>query len=132
MLEHLVQLTQIRPSLIVEISIANRGANDDAIILHNALVANHLRGKRLHQLNRIGSHTVTIMEILRHTEYHDVIFLLGKRYIGTLIRHNPGLGLHHFRITGIDLDLTGISVQYRVAAEERMAHLFFPSAFRSH
>ena len=77
------------------------------------------------------------MEILRHTEYHDVIFLLGKRYIGTLIRHNPGLGLHHFRITGINLDLTGISVQYRVAAEERMAHLFFHQhsdliEFRSH
>ena len=31
----------------MEISIANRGANDDAIILHNTLVTNHLRGKRL-------------------------------------------------------------------------------------
>ena len=100
-------------------------------------MTNHLRGKRLHQLNRIGAHTIAVVEILGHAEYHDVIFFLGKRYISTLIRHNPGLGLHHLRVTGIDLNLTGIGVQYRVAAEKGMSHLFFHQhsdliEFRSH
>ena len=123
MLEHFVQLPQIGPALVVEIAVADGGADDHAVVLHHPLVANDLGGQGLHHLDGVGTHAVAVMEILGHAEDHHVVLLLGKGHIGALVGDFPALGHHHRGIAGVDGNLAGVGIQHRVAAEEGMAHL---------
>ncbi len=119
LLEELIGLTIARELLIVEVSVADRGEDHDTVVLHDTLVADHLCGCRLHHENRIGAHAVAVVEILRHTEDHDVVFLLfAERHVGALVRHFPGYRLHLLSIAGEDGDLTALGVKDRVTHEE--------------
>ena len=89
LLEHIVHFPQIRPQFIVEIAVTDRSTNNHAVIAHDPLMADHLCGKRLHHHDRIRPHAFTIVEKLRHAEYHHIIFLLRKGYISPLVSHFP-------------------------------------------
>ena len=109
----------------MEVTVADRCTDNDAVVLHNSLMADNLCRQCLHHHNRVGSHAVSIVEELRHTKYHDVIFFFCKRNVGTLVCHLPGNWLHLFCITAVDLNLTGLGIQYRIAAEKFLAHMLF-------
>ena len=94
MLEHVVQLPQIRPSLIMEKTVADGGTDDNAVITHDSPVTDYLCRQRLHHLDRIGPHAVSVMKILRHAEYHHVVFFLRPRNIRSLVCDLPG-NRHH-------------------------------------
>ncbi len=125
MLEHLVQLPEIGPALIVKVAVADGGADNNAFIAHDAFMPDDLRGEGLHHLNRVSAHAVAVMEVLRHTENHYIIFFLRPGYICALVGDLPGGGHHFGRIAAENGDLAGISIQHRITAEEGMAHFFF-------
>ena len=124
-LEHFIQLPQIGPPLVVEVAVADGGTDNDAVVLHDPLVANNLRGQGLHHLDGVGAHAVAVVEVLGHTEDHDIVLFLGEGDISTLVGTFPGNGLHDLGIAGENGNLAGVGVQHRVAAEEGMAHLGF-------
>ena len=122
-LEHLVQLPQVGPPLVMEVAVAEGGADNHTVLLHHPLVPDDLGGQGLHHLDGVGSHARAVVEVLGHPEHHHVILLPGVGHIGALVGHLPALGLHLGGIAGENGDLPGIGVQHRVAAEEGMAHL---------
>ena len=109
----------------MEISVADGGTDDDAVVAHNSLKTQNLCAQRLHQHNGVGSHSITIVEFLRHSKYQNIIFFLSPVYIGTLICNLPADRHHLFGIAGIDGDLSGAGIQNCIAAEERMSHFLF-------
>ena len=78
----------------------------------------------LHQHNGIGAHALAVMEELGHAEYHYIILLFSPRHIGPLIRRNPGVGLHDFCISAVNLYLTGL-----VSSTASQQKNFFPMHF---
>ena len=92
-LEHLVQLPQVGPPLLVEPAVADAGDDKDAPVGHDALVANHLGGKGLHHLDGVGAHACPVVEVGGHPEDDDVVLLLGPVDIGALVGHRPADGL---------------------------------------
>lgn len=75
------------------------------MIAHYPFVPYDLGGKRLHHLDRVGAHTVAVMEILRHTKDHNIVLFLSKSYIGPLIGLFPRVRLHYSGVSGVDLYL---------------------------
>ena len=92
------------------------------MIAHHALIAKHLCRQGLHHHNRVCSHPVAIVELLRHTKDKDIIFLLCPVDIGSLVCKLPALRHHLLCIAGVDRDLSALRVQDGITAEERMAH----------
>ena len=125
MLEHIIHFPGVRPQLIVEITVAQGGTDNHTVIAHNALMPDDLGRDGLHQHNGIGAHALAVVEELGHTEYHHIILLFGPRHIGPLIRRNPGMGLHDFGISAVNLYLAGLGVQHGVAAEKLLSHALF-------
>ena len=124
-LEHFIQFSQVRPALVMEIAVADARHDEHAMVGEDALVADDLRGERLHHLNRVGAHAVAVVEVRRHAEYDDIILLLCPVDVGALVRQRPGDRLHLLRVAGEDGNLAALAVQHRVAAEELLAHLLF-------
>ena len=124
-LEHVVELAQVRPALLVEPAVADAGHDEHAVIGEHALVPYDLRGERLHHLDRVGAHAVAVVEVRRHAEDDDVVFLLRPVDVGALVRRLPADGLHLLRPAAVDLDLPALRVEHSVAAEELLAHLLF-------
>ena len=125
MLEHFVQFLGVGPALLVEVAVADGGADDNAVLLHDALMTDDLCGQSLHHLDGVGAHAHTVVEVLGHTEDHDIVLLFSEGNVGTLVGNFPAQGLHNLGVAGEDGDLTGLGVQNSVAAEEGMAHLLF-------
>ena len=122
-LEHVVQLAQVGPALVVEVAVADAGADDNAVLLHHALVADDLGAEGLHHLDGVGAHAVAVVEVLRHAEHHDVVLLLGIGDVGALVGDLPAGRLHDGRVAAEDGYLAGVGVEHCVAAEEGVAHL---------
>ena len=124
-LEHLIHFPGVGPQLIVEIAVAQGRTDNHAVIAHDTLMPDDLGRDGLHQHNGIGTHALAVMEKLGHAEYHYIILLFSPRHIGPLIRRNPGVGLHDFCISAVNLYLTGPGVQHCVTAEKLLSHAFF-------
>ena len=80
----------------MEVPVADGGADDDAVVLHHPLVADHLGGQGLHHLDGVGAHACAVVEVLGHPEHHHVVLLLGVGHIGALVGHRPALGLYQY------------------------------------
>ena len=124
-LEHIVQLPQVGPALVMEVAVTDGRANDDAVVAHNSFVADDLCGQSLHHLDGVGAHAIAVVEVLGHTEDQNIVLLLSPGYISTLVGDLPGYGHHLLGVAGVDGDLAGVGIQHRVAAEEGMAHTLF-------
>jgi hypothetical protein len=124
-LEHFVDFSVAGKELVMEPAITCRGANDNAIVFHNALVADNLGRQSLHNHDGVGAHAVTVVEKLRHTENHDVVFFFGEGNIGTLVGDFPRGLLDVFGRSGKDGNLSGLGVQDRITAPEFLAHFLF-------
>ena len=125
MLEHLIQLSQVRPALLVEPAVADAGDDEHAVICQHPLVAYYLGRECLHHLDGIGAHAGTVVEVGRHAEHYHIVLLFCPVHIGALIRRFPTDGLHLLRPAGVDLNLPTFGIQHRVAAEELLSHLLF-------
>ena len=125
LLKQVVKLSHIRPSFIMEVSVADRGADDHAVIAHHSLMAHYLGGNGLHHHHRIGSHSIAVVEILGKAEDHHIVLLLCPGDIRPLIGRDPGMWLHYLCVTAVDLDLSGIGVQHRITAEKLLSHALF-------
>ena len=88
-------------------------------------MADDLGGHGLHHLDGVGAHAVAVVEVGGHAHDHDVVLLLGPVHVGALVGEGPGDGLHLGGIAREDRDLAAPGVEYRVAAEELLAHLLF-------
>ena len=123
-LEHIVHLSKIRPQFIMEVSVAERSADNYTVIAHDSLMSDDLGGNSLKQHDRIGSHAFSVVEELRHTKYHHIVLFLCPRHIRSLVCHDPGVRLHYLCVSAVDLNLSGFRIQNRVTAEELLAHAF--------
>ena len=94
MLEHVVELPEVWPSLVMEVAVADCGYDEYTSVRHNSLVSDYLGRQGLHHLDRVCPHSVSIVEVCRHAEYDAVILLLCKRYICTLVGACPRDWLH--------------------------------------
>ena len=61
----------------MKVSVADRGTDNHTALTHNSLMTDNLGRQSLHHLNGIGSHTISIMEILRHTEHENIVFCVA-------------------------------------------------------
>ena len=125
MLKIFIQRPQIRPSGIIKITVAERRAKNHTPVAHDPLESKHLRRERLHHHDGIGTHPVSVMELLRHTEYQHVVLLFCPVDVGSLVRRLPADRHHFFGITGKNRNLSGEGVQHRITAKEGMSHPVF-------
>ena len=88
-------------------------------------MADDLCRQSLHHLDRIRSHTITVMEILRHAEQHHIVFFLRPWHICPFVCCLPWERLHFLCITTVDFYLPGNGVQDSITAEKLSAHTFF-------
>ena len=109
----------------MEISITCRCTDDHTVIAHDSLESKYLSTQSLHHHNRVGSHSITIVEFLRHTKYKNIIFFFCPVYVSSLVCKLPADRHHFFCIAGINCNLSGLCIQHCITAEERMSHLFF-------
>ena len=110
---------------VVEISVAYWRAYYHAIILHYAFMPYYIRRDCLKHKYRVCSMTVSIVEKLRHPEYHYIIFLFSPRHICPDICHLPGQRLYFLRISRKDSNLPWICVQHSIYRKELFVHTFF-------
>ena len=115
--------TQVGPQLVVEEAVTDGRADDDAVVAHHALEAQHLGAQRLHYHDGVGAHAVAVVELLGHAEHQHVVLLLRPVHVGALVGDLPALGHHLGGVARVDGDLAALGVQHRVAAKEGMAHL---------
>ena len=80
---------------------------------------------RLHDQDRVRPVTIAIVEILRHTEHHDVVFLFHPGDECPLVSDLPGLSFNIITITGKYRNLPGGGVQDCIAHKELPAHHLF-------
>ena len=104
-LEHIIHLPEVGPQLVVEIAVADGGADDDTVVAHHSLVADYLGGNGLHKHDGIGSHAIAVVKSLGHAEDHHIVLFLCPRHIGTLVSRDPGMGLHYLGVAAVDLNL---------------------------
>ncbi len=123
--EKLEKLRRIGPQRLVEPAVALRRADDHAVVLHHALVADHLRAQGLHQHDGIGAHARAVVKVLRHAKYQHIVLFLRPVHIGAAVGAFPAQGRHLGGVAGEDLDLAAARVQHRIHAEELAAHLLF-------
>ena len=118
----LVERGEVGPERLVHKPVAGRRANDNAAIAHHPLMADNLRGKRLHEHDGVGAHPVAVVEGLGHTEDQHVVFFLRPGDVGAPVGHLPTERLDRRRIAGKNRYLPGIAVEHRIAAEKLFPH----------
>ena len=89
MLKKIIHFFKVRPSFVMEKSIAQRRTDNHTVITHNAFKPKYLCTQSLHHHNRIGTHSITIMELLWHTKYKNIIFLFRPMHICSFISNFP-------------------------------------------
>src|SRR5690625_2415613 len=109
----------------MKIPIASGSTYDNAFVAHDSFMSNDLSRNGLHKHDRVCTHSISIMEKLWHTKYHDVIFLLSEWDIGTFISHFPRFWLHFFCISTENFYLSGFSIEHSITTKEFFTHFFF-------